>query len=185
MKKIITYSLVIVALFGCKEKSSSKNGDLENKISENESQQIQKSEIENTLFDIEKLPMALQEELQAEWWLGNFGNSSIKKITQKKDGIIISEYEKGGDLGKKIIITNNYLILSYAIGVGEEKTLIYNKKTKKHSIIDDFAEDLLGNNSIKVTRDYYDSRDANDPNYEGHIFEEGEYNLTTNNYKKL
>ena len=84
MKKIITYSLVIFALFGCKEKSSSKNGYLENKIPENESQQIQKSEIENTLFDIEKLPTALQEELQSEWWLGNFGNSSIKKITQKK-----------------------------------------------------------------------------------------------------
>jgi hypothetical protein len=185
MKTIITYSLVIVALFGCKEKSSSKNGDLENKIPENESQQIQKSEIENTLFDIEKLPSAIQEELQSEMWLGNIGNSSIKKIIQKNDGIIISEYENGGDISKNIIVTSNYLILSYSVGVGEEKTLIYNKKTKKHSIIDDFAEDLIGNNSIKVTRDYYDSRDVNDPNYEGHIFEEGEYNLSNNIYKKL
>jgi hypothetical protein len=120
--------------------------------------------------------------------LGNLGTLSVNKIIQKKDGLIISfgrGKEADSEINKNIIITEDYLIVSYAIGFHEERTLIYNKNTKSHSIIDDFAADLIGKNSIKVFRDYYDSRDVQDPNYEGHVFEEGEYNLTNNIYRKL
>jgi hypothetical protein len=171
------FSFIFFAV-ACKEDSISKIGDTIN----------QKSGIENTLLDIDNLPKYLQNELESEWWLGNLGTLSINKITQKKDGLIISlgrGKDTDSETNKKIIITEDYLIISYAIGFHEERTLIYNKNTKSHSIIDDFAADLIGKNSIKVYRDYYDSRDVQDPNYQGHIFEEGEYNLTNNIYRKL
>ena len=144
--------------------------------------------IERTLFDIESLPKDLQKELESEWWLGSLGTLSIDKITQKKDGLIISMgrgKNADSEIIKNIIVTEDYLIVGYAIGISEERTLIYNKKTKSHSILNDFALDLMGKNSIKVSRDYYDSRDVEDPNYEGHFFEEGEYNLVNNSYRKL
>lgn len=147
-------------------------------------EQVQKSDIEKTLLDIEKIPIDVLEKLKSERWILNSENSFINKITLKKDGIVISINENDSDLGRKIICTSDYLIFSYFVA-GEEQSLIYNKQTKKYFIIDDLAEDLIDNNSIKVYRDYYDSRGVDDPNYQGHIFEEGEINLKTKSYKKL
>ena len=81
---------------------------------------------------------------------------SIKPIT-KKDGLIISlgrGKDSDSETNENIIITEDFLMISYAISFHEERTLIYNKNTKSHSIIDDFVADLIDKNLIKVYRDY-------------------------------
>ena len=171
MKKI-TFLLLFLPFFGCKDNLTSNKNDFEE----------QKSGIESNLLDIDKLPQALQQELEEPWWLGNYDNYSIKQVIQKKDGIVISGYTE--EITKNMILTNNYIIFSYAVGGSEERTLIYNKNSKSYSINDYYAFDLKDDTTIIVQRDYYDDKDVNDPNYEGHVFEKGELNLINNRYKK-
>lgn len=47
---------------------------------------------------------------------------------------------------------------------------------------DNFCYDTVSPSVLLAARDYYDSKDVEDPNYRGHIFEYGAYNLETQQY---
>jgi hypothetical protein len=136
--------------------------------------------LERILLDFNEISAVTKKELENEYWLGDF---SIQKIIKKKDGIILELNNE--DYAKLLIATEEYLLVSYAVFGSEERTLVYNKLQKSHYIIDDFAKGLINSSTILVERDYYDSLEPDDPNYQGHIFEEGEFNLKTQKYMKL
>ena len=146
------------------------------------------NEVEKTWLNIEELPLEIQNELENEWWLGNLGTLSLTNIQQNKFGVILTMSkgkESDNETIKKILVTDNYLIVSYAIGFHEERSFIYSKITKEHFITEDFTDNIINETTIKVFRDYYDSRNPNSPRYKGHIFEVGEYNLINRRYKKI
>lgn len=145
-------------------------------------------ESEKSLLDVEDFPIEIQKELENEYWLGNLGTLSLTNIQQNKFGVILTMSkgkESDNETIKKILVTDNYLIISYAIGFHEERSFIYSKITKEHFITEDFTDNIINETTIKVFRDYYDSRNPNSPRYKGHIFEVGEYNLINRRYKKI
>jgi hypothetical protein len=84
---------------------------------------------------------------------------------------------------KNLILTDDFLIISYHVDLGSEgESIVYNFKTKQFYGSDFYAIELTSKSEILVENDYYDSRDINDPKYEGHIFETGTYNLLSNKY---
>jgi hypothetical protein len=171
-KIFLLFSLLIIA--SCQEKSNQSSNNEPTEIKQN------KNTSERILFDLQDISHVIKKKLSEEYWLGSI---SIQKIVEKNGGLILDLWND--DYAKKLIVTDKYFIVSYAVDASEENTLVYNKSTKEHFIINDFTKDLINSSTILVERDYYDSLDFDDPNYQGHIFEEGEFNLDSKKYKKL
>ncbi|MDV3911759.1 hypothetical protein CMT79_05915 [Elizabethkingia anophelis] len=110
----------------------------------------------------------------------------VPKITTGNGVITIEysdnypEYEEPSTILVDYYILENKFILSYTLGVqrSQYKTLIYDLVSNKITDYDIYIE-RVNNNIGFMTRSYYDDRDANDPNYQGHIFENGKINLNT------
>ena len=166
--------LLIIFLVSCEMTTKQKS------VTELDSDEVVSDSFETILLDFSEISEVTQKELENEYWLGDF---SIQKIIKKKDGIILEL--NNDDYAKLLIATKEYLVVSYAVNGSEERTLVYNKLEKSHYIMDDFAKDLINSSTILVERDYYDGLEPDDPNYHGHIFEEGEFNLKTQKYIKL
>ncbi len=131
-------------------------------------------------FDFEKLSNEAKTELSKDYWLGT---GKIKEISSNNSGIIINLSDD--NYGKNLIVTDDKIIVSYCLTMGSNsQTIIYDKKSNKLSLIDlhFFATGLSDKNVLLVERDYYDTLDASDPNYKGHIFEKGKYDMTTSKY---
>jgi hypothetical protein len=175
-KRIVSLLIAVaISVISCKEETKIETSE-DNKTKEMLENQPSH---ENVLIDFEEISSATKKELSEEYWLGVI---TLRRIIEKKDGLILELHNEF--YAKLLMITDKFLIVSYAVDASEERTLIYNKASKKHYIINDFATDLINSFTIKVERDYYDSLDVDDPNYQGHIFEEGTYNLDTGKYKK-
>lgn len=89
-------------------------------------------------------------------------------------------YEESSSVLVDYYILENKFILSYTLGVqrSQYKTFIYDLVNNKITDYDIYIE-RVNNNIGFITRDYYDDRDPFDPNYQGHIFENGKINLNT------
>lgn len=121
-------------------------------------------------------------ELKAEYWLGTYHLNSLEA---SKDGTVMEI--STDDFSKTLLLTENYFTVSYHLLMGSEgRTLIYN--FKENSFIENnevYAIRFLSPTELLVGKDYYDTRDIEDPDYEGHIFELGSLNLLTGEYTFL
>lgn len=170
---------VIFILFGCTQKG----GDMvvPEKVDGSVKSNDENIEVGN-FFDFENLSEEVKNELSQAWWLGQ---CRVKSIDFIHDGVILGLHDD--DYLKYMIVTSEKVIISYHLLVGTDgKTIIYDKKTGKlaETEITMFATGLVEQNVLKVERDYYDDLDASDPNYQGHIFETGTYDMSTDKYTK-
>gem|GEM_PF-3037960 len=126
-----------------------------------------------------KLDTAVKTELQADNWLGNRQLNSIEIDT---NGIIVDLSEDG--LIKTLILLEDYFILSYHLMLGSSgESLIYSFDSHSFYIDQELIVTKINTpTEVTVGKDYYDPRDVEDPNYQGHIFELGTYNLITRAY---
>lgn len=83
----------------------------------------------------------------------------------------------------KEIVTENNIVVSCSYGQNS-KTIVYDKKLAKLIEVNFsmFATGIVGDDVLSVEKDYYDSLDPQDPNYKGHIFENGKYDLKAGQY---
>ena len=120
-----------------------------------------------------------QQELSQEWLLGN---AKPNKITKKPfaDVIDIST----DNYRKYMFVTKDKLIVSYAVnGGGEDRTIICDRISKTKIIYDGiFATDIVSETRLLVEKDFYDTLDVNDPNYQGHIYQKGTFDMDTKLY---
>lgn len=126
-----------------------------------------------------KLDDSILKEFQEELWLGTFQLNEVKSTF---NGFI---FDLGtDDISKTMILTENYFTVSYHGMVGSDgQTLIYSFEKKATTLDqDNFCYDIVSPTVLLAARDYYDSKDVEDPNYQGHIFEHGAYNLETQKY---
>lgn len=126
-----------------------------------------------------ELSKSIQAEFKEEYWLGTY---LFNGIFANEDGIEIDL--STDDLTKTLILTENYFTVSYHPMMGSDgQTLIYNFKEQKSKLDSEiFVIRPLSPTLLLVGKDYYDSRDVEDPEYEGHIFEKGTFNLETGEY---
>lgn len=124
------------------------------------------------------LPLEVVEELKKDEWQGDFKLADIESV---EDGLTIMLDD---EYSFRMLLMENFFIVSFHGIIGDFKeTLLYNFSTKELiTITDYYALRPLGKNEISVAVDYYDSRDIEDPEYEGHIFEYGMIDLTTGIY---
>jgi hypothetical protein len=129
-------------------------------------------------FDFQNLSSEAKSEFSEDYWLGS---GKIHDIEYKNGSVIIGLEYNG--LVKKLVVTENYIVVSYSSG-NNSKTIVYLKKQAKLINIDYsmFVVDLLADGVLSVERDYYDILDVEDVNYQGHIFEKGKYDLKTGKY---
>lgn len=126
-----------------------------------------------------KLDDLILNEFQEELWLGTFQLNEVKSTF---NGFI---FDLGtDDISKTMILTENYFTVSYHGMVGSDgQTLIYSfEKNVTTNDRDNFCFDIISPTVLLAGRDYYDIKDVEDPNYQGHIFENGSYNLETQQY---
>lgn len=126
-----------------------------------------------------KLDEAILKEMREEWWLGSF---NLNNIVSTQYGFII---DIGTDeLSKTMIITENYFTVSYHGIIGSDgQSLIYSFEKNSVSVdSESYCFNIIAPAVLIVGRDYYDSTDIEDPNYRGHIFEYGAFNLDTEEY---
>jgi len=133
-----------------------------------------------SFFDFNSLSSEAKNELSEDYWLGT---CKINKIDFTNGGIILDIGDE--NLSKIMVVTNKKVVLSYSIG-SNSSTIIYDKKTSKLLRIESsmFITGLSDKNVLTVSKDYYDSLDVDDPNYQGHIFETGTYDMSTDKYTK-
>ena len=127
---------------------------------------------------VQLLPLEVVEELKKDEWQGDFKLADIESVEDGLTLLLDDEYSF------RMILMENYFLVAYHGIIGDFKeTLLYNFSTKELiTITDYYALRPLGRNEISVAVDYYDSRDIEDPDYEGHIFEYGMIDLTTGLY---
>lgn len=130
---------------------------------------------------VQLLPLEVVEELKKDEWQGDFKLADIESV---EDGLTIMLDD---EYSFRMLLMENFFIVSFHGIIGDFKqTLLYNFESKELlTTFDYYALRPLGKNEISVTVDYYDSRDIEDPDYEGHIFEYGMINLTTGDYTLL
>ncbi len=126
-----------------------------------------------------KLDESILKEFQEEYWLGAFHLNDIKST---ENGIVLDLGTD--DLSKTMIITKDYFTVSYHGIIGSDgQTLIYSFEKKATTFDhDNFCYNIMSPTVLLAARDYYDSKDVEDPNCRGHIFEYGAYNLETQQY---
>lgn len=117
--------------------------------------------------------------LKEEYWLGTYHVNSVEATT---DGIVMDI--STDDFSKTLLLTENYFTVSYHLMLGSDgRTLIYNFQNNTLTENDQvYAIRFLSPTELLVGKDYYDTRDVEDPDYEGHIFELGSLNLVTGEY---
>lgn len=127
------------------------------------------------------LPLGKEERtaLKEEYWLGTYRVNSVEATT---DGIVMDI--STDDFTKTLLLTENYFTVSYHLMLGSDgRTLIYNFQNNTLTENDQvYAIRFLSSTELLVGKDYYDTRDVEDPEYEGHIFELGSFNLVTGEY---
>ncbi|MEC4050076.1 hypothetical protein OX284_011595 [Flavobacterium sp. SUN046] len=131
-------------------------------------------------FNFENISSEAKKELTKDYWLGT---GKIVGIKSSNDVIIIDLSDE--NYIKNLIVNKERIIVSYSLLVGSNaQTIIYDKKLKKivYHNLPYFTEDLLDKDNLLVSKDYYDTLSVDDPNYRGHIFENGKYNLITGKY---
>lgn len=131
-------------------------------------------------LDFENLSSEAKVEFSKNYWLGS---GKITHVSLENGGVLVGLTDDN-DLYKNLIVTENYIVVSSSFGQNSQ-TIIYNKKQAKlipqiNSSM--FVTGLLGQDVLSVQKDYYDSLDAQDPNYRGHIFENGKFDLRTSKY---
>jgi hypothetical protein len=133
----------------------------------------------NCLNYDEALSDDTRKEYNEEYWLGTY---QFNEAEVTEDGIVIDL--STDDLSKTMILTENFFTVSYHMIMGSDgQTLIYNFKTGETKLDPEiYAIRILSPEELLVGKDYYDSRDVEDPDYEGHIFESGTYNLMSGEY---
>lgn len=130
---------------------------------------------------LQKLPIEVIKELQKDEWQGEFKLGDIESV---EDGLTIMLDD---EYSFRMLLMENYFIVSYHGLIGDFKqSLVYNFTSKElETTYEYYALRPIGKNEIAVSVDYYDSRDIEDPDYEGHIFEHGIINLDTDEYTSL
>ena len=108
------------------------------------------------------------------YWLGK---KELKGI--KNHAFYIELDLSDEDALKTMMISDNYLILSYHLNFGSDgNTMIINLQTMEIIVEDIFIVNyMLTDHIIKVEKDYYED--------EGHVWEYGEYYIETGKYKFL
>lgn len=121
----------------------------------------------------------IRKEFSEEYWLGTYQFNEAESL---EDGIILDLGTD--DLSKTMVLTEDFFTVSYHPMMGSDgQTLIYNFKTGETKLDSEiYVIRILSPDELLVGKDYYDSRDVEDPAYEGHIFETGSYNLKTGEY---
>lgn len=127
------------------------------------------------------LPLDVIEELKKDEWQGEFKLADVESV---EDGLTIMLDD---EYSFRMLLMENYILVSFHGIMGDYKqTLVYNFESKELLTTHDYyALRPLGKSEISVTVDYYDSRDIEDPDYEGHIFEFGSVDLTSGEYTLL
>jgi len=163
--KINLLTLATIILFSCQMDKKDKN----------EEEAIKSIEY----FDFESLSNEAKAEFSKEYWLGS---GKISNVSIANGGAVIGISDDNG-LYKKLIVTENNIVVSYSYGQNS-KTIVYDKKLAKLTKINFsmFVTGISGDDILTVEKDYYDSLDSQDPNYKGHIFENGKYDLKTGQY---
>lgn len=133
-------------------------------------------------FDLENLSSEAKVEFSQDYYLGK---GEISNVRFENGGVIIGLNDNDG-LYKNLIVNENYIVVSYSYGQSS-RTTIYNKKKAKliHINSSMYVIGLLRQDVLSVQKDYYDSLDVQDPNYRGHIFENGKFDLRTSKYSFL
>ena len=114
MKRKWINLLLIMVLFSCEMSTIQKSE------TELEGIEVESDSLETILIDFSEISAVTKNELEKEYWLGDF---SFQKIVRKKDGIILELNNE--DYAKLLIATEEYLIVSYAVYGTEERTLVY------------------------------------------------------------
>lgn len=127
------------------------------------------------------LPGSLREILKTEEWIGDL---EIREFESTEDGIVLV---LNSDDSKIILLTENYFVMGFHGIIGNYKqTLIYDFAAKNTSFnYEVFGYGIFSKDVLRVGKDYYDTRDVEDPEYAGHIFEVGTFDLKTNKYTFL
>lgn len=166
------------------ELENAKKNDLSKWLKNNLNIIIDKDSLVNHGLNLTAYTTELSNEFKVEigedYWLGLY---SLNNIKIKKNGIVCSL--STDDYSKFLILTEKFIIISYHVSFGTDgQTIIYNLSNKSYYVGDNFmAYGLISSNILEVEKDYFDRRDVDDPNYEGHIVEYGSYNLLTEEYK--
>lgn len=118
-------------------------------------------------------------EIHEPYWLGQY---TLNKVDILPAGVIINLSDD--DYEKYILLSENYLIISYHLNmVAMGETIIYDLKTNSYeSFSDFFAYGFINKNLLQVSKDYYDPRGEEHPDYVGRIFETGSFNLVSKKY---
>jgi hypothetical protein len=120
-----------------------------------------------------------KKELSQDWLLGDTRTNKItKKPFAEITDISTDEYRK------YMFVTKDKIIVSYAVnGGGEDRTIICDRISKTKIIYDGiFATDMISETRLLVEKDFYDTLDVNDPNYQGHIYQKGTFDIDTKLY---
>jgi len=184
MKLILTICLLGVGtiLFG---QASSTKEVMEQWMSQNFNFKLPDTLDFETTIDpknyIQLLQLDVVEELKKDEWQGEFKVAGAESV---EDGLTIMLDD---EYSFRMLLMENYFLVSFHGIMGDYKqTLVYNFESKELlTTYDYYALRPLGKNEISVTVDYYDSRDIEDPDYEGHIFEFGSVDLTSGEYTLL
>lgn len=127
------------------------------------------------------LPDSIRAMYKTEEWIGDL---DIYEIESTEDGIVLV---LNSDDSKIILLTENYIVIGFHGIVGSYKqTLIYGFEEEKTWLnYQVFGFGIFAKDVLRVGKDYYDSRDVEDPEYVGHIFETGTFDLKTMEYSFL
>jgi len=184
MKLILTFCLVGIGTFLFGQASSTKEV-MENWMLQNFNFKLPDTLDFETKIDpknyTQLLPLDVIEELKKDEWQGEFKLADVESV---EDGLTIMLDD---EYSFRMLLMENYILVSFHGIMGDYKqTLVYNFESKELLTTHDYyALRPLGKSEISVTVDYYDSRDIEDPDYEGHIFEYGMIDLTTGEYTLL
>jgi hypothetical protein len=162
-----------------------KKVDLANWLKNNLKFNVESSKIANNTIELNSYRNDISSELKNELNEGGFGywnleNDSIVEVVNEKAGIIFDL--TNNDLNKHLVLTADFIIISYYTWPNEFSSLIYNISIQKMESYDFEVTGLISYNLLKVFKGYYDKREINDSKYEGHIFETGSFNLLDGKY---
>ncbi len=126
-----------------------------------------------------ELSKEFKKQIKENYWLGQYVLNDFE-ISEFGLSITLTD----DDYLKKLLLTENFLIISYHLLAGSDgQSIIYNLTTKEIYLSNFIVASFISKNEIKVEKDYYDDRDVEDPEYRGHIWEYGIFNLEKKSYE--
>jgi hypothetical protein len=188
----IKQSKYIDSISYCKEKEKYLNQliglkDSINKESQNLSKWIKRNLnilLDDNIISSIKLNQDLTQSIkktlfEEEYWLGA-NNQLLVKNAKFEDHNFYIRIDFGDEnYSKTLLISNNFLILSYHLTWGSDgQAILINLKTMEDLLLQNYnVYSMITEDVLKISQDYYDN--------EGHVWEQGKYYIQSGTYEFL